>query len=217
MENSCNFVGFVKRMSDLKESKSNNHYLKFTLDNPVRNYHNYIPVVAFRSIAEEFDKEISEGDFIAVNTSLNINNYDGQTRYSFTLSDFHVIDVSSQASNTTDEVKRENINEEQKQEKGENISTETNKNNEQHRIISSDDLKRAYEDTIGNEKRVVEQAKEEKTETKNMISSSTATPANRSTLAGQSSDGTDNGSSFFGNSNGENDPNDFFNNFDKQN
>lgn len=216
MENSCNFVGFVKRMSDLKESKSNNHYLKFTLDNPVRNYHNYIPVVAFRSIAEEFDKEISEGDFIAVNTSLNINNYDGQTRYSFTLNDFHVIDVSSQASNT-DEVKRENINEEQKQEKEENVSTETNKNNEQHRIISSDDLKRAYEDTIGNEKKVVEQAKEEKTETKNMISSSTATSANRSTLAGQSSDGTDNGSSFFGNSNGENDPNDFFNNFDKQN
>ena len=203
-------------MSDLKESKSNNHYLKFTLDNPVRNYHNYIPVVAFRSIAEEFDKEISEGDFIAVNTSLNINNYDGQTRYSFTLNDFHVIDVSSQASNT-DEVKRENINEEQKQEKEENVSTETNKNNEQHRIISSDDLKRAYEDTIGNEKKVVEQAKEEKTETKNMISSSTATSANRSTLAGQSSDGTDNGSSFFGNSNGENDPNDFFNNFDKQN
>lgn len=216
MENSCNFVGFVKRMSDLKESKSNNHYLKFTLDNPVRNYHNYIPVVAFRSIAEEFDKEISEGDFIAVNTSLNINNYDGQTRYSFTLNDFHVIDVPSQASNT-DEVKRENINEEQKQEKEENVSTETNKNNEQHRIISSDDLKRAYEDTIGNEKKVVEQAKEEKTETKNMISSSTATSANRSTLAGQSSDGTDNGSSFFGNSNGENDPNDFFNNFDKQN
>lgn len=216
MENSCNFVGFVKRMSDLKESKSNNHYLKFTLDNPVRNYHNYIPVVAFRSIAEEFDKEISEGDFIAVNTSLNINNYDGQTRYSFTLNDFHVIDVSSQASNT-DEVKRENINEEQKQEKEENVSTETNKNNEQHRIISSDDLRRAYEDTIGNEKKVVEQAKEEKTETKNMISSSTATSANRSTLAGQSSDGTDNGSSFFGNSNGENDPNDFFNNFDKQN
>lgn len=216
MENSCNFVGFVKRMSDLKESKSNNHYLKFTLDNPVRNYHNYIPVVAFRSIAEEFDKEISEGDFIAVNTSLNINNYDGQTRYSFTLNDFHVIDVSSQASNS-DEVKRENINEEQKQEKEENVSTETNKNNEQHRIISSDDLRRAYEDTIGNEKKVVEQAKEEKTETKNMISSSTATSANRSTLAGQSSDGTDNGSSFFGNSNGENDPNDFFNNFDKQN
>lgn len=216
MENSCNFVGFVKRMSDLKESKSNNHYLKFTLDNPVRNYHNYIPVVAFRSIAEEFDKEISEGDFIAVNTSLNINNYDGQTRYSFTLNDFHVIDVSSQASNTN-EVKRENINEEQKQEKEENVSTETNKNNEQHRIISSDDLRRAYEDTIGNEKKVVEQAKEEKTETKNMISSSTATSANRSTLAGQSSDGTDNGSSFFGNSNGENDPNDFFNNFDKQN
>lgn len=216
MENSCNFVGFVKRMSDLKESKSNNHYLKFTLDNPVRNYHNYIPVVAFRSIAEEFDKEISEGDFIAVNTSLNINNYDGQTRYSFTLNDFHVIDVSSQASNT-DEVKRENINEEQKQEKEENVSTETNKNNEQHRIISSDDLRRAYEDTIGNEKKVVEQAKEEKTETKNMISSSTATSANRSTLAGQSSDGTDNGSSFFSNSNGENDPNDFFNNFDKQN
>lgn len=214
MENSCNFVGFVKRMSDLKESKSNNHYLKFTLDNPVRNYHNYIPVVAFRSIAEEFDKEISEGDFIAVNTSLNINNYDGQTRYSFTLNDFHVIDVSSQASNT-DEVKRENINEEQKQEREENVSTETNKNNEQHRIISSDDLKRAYEDTIGNEKKVVGQAKEEKTETKNMISSSTTTPANRSTLAGQSSDETDNGSSFFGNSNGENDPNDFFNNFDK--
>lgn len=216
MENSCNFVGFVKRMSDLKESKSNNHYLKFTLDNPVRNYHNYIPVVAFRSIAEEFDKEISEGDFIAVNTSLNINNYDGQTRYSFTLNDFHVIDVSSQASNT-DEVKRENINEEQKQEREENVSTETNKNNEQHRIISSDDLKRAYEDTIGNEKKVVGQAKEEKTETKSMISSSTTTPANRSTLAGQSSDETDNGSSFFGNSNGENDPNDFFNNFDKQN
>lgn len=203
-------------MSDLKESKSNNHYLKFTLDNPVRNYHNYIPVVAFRSIAEEFDKEISEGDFIAVNTSLNINNYDGQTRYSFTLNDFHVIDVSSQASNT-DEVKRENINEEQKQEREENVSTETNKNNEQHRIISSDDLKRAYEDTIGNEKKVVGQAKEEKTETKSMISSSTTTPANRSTLAGQSSDETDNGSSFFGNSNGENDPNDFFNNFDKQN
>lgn len=214
MENSCNFVGFVKRMSDLKESKSNNHYLKFTLDNPVRNYHNYIPVVAFRSIAEEFDKEISEGDFIAVNTSLNINNYDGQTRYSFTLNDFHVIDVSSQASNT-DEVKRENINEEQKQEKEENVYTETNKNNEQHRIISSDDLKRAYEDTIGNEKKVVEQDKKEKNATKN--SSSTATPANRSTLAGQSSDGIDNGSSFFGNSNGENDPNDFFNNFDKQN
>lgn len=147
MENSCNFVGFVKHMTELRESKRKNHYLRFTLDNKVRNYHNYIPVVTFNKIAEELDKDVSDGDFIAINTSLNISNIEGQTRYSFTLNDFHVVDLTSEPRSDNEKADSGSST---KSAANDNNGNNKNETDEEKKIndISDKDLAKAYDEVM---------------------------------------------------------------------
>lgn len=138
MENTCNFVGYVRHMSDINESSKGNHYCRFTLDNIVHGYHNYIRMILFGTKAENFVKKISDGDLIYVDCEMQINVYESQVRYSFLPRDYHVIDLNSGQT------------EEKKESPSESNDSEVE---EKPKIkkISDDDLRKAYDETI-NEK-----------------------------------------------------------------
>ena len=95
MENTCNFVGYVRHLSDLNESSKGNRYCRFTLENINHGYHNFIRMIVFGNKAEKFIDEISEAQLIYVVCEMQINVFEGQVRYNFMLRDYCILQVKS--------------------------------------------------------------------------------------------------------------------------
>ena len=150
MENTCNFVGYVRHLSDLNESSKGNRYCRFTLENINHGYHNFIRMIVFGNKAEKFIDEISEAQLIYVVCEMQINVFEGQVRYNFMLRDYHSIDLDGQDNGS------------QKEDPIDSKETKAEDNKPSVKKITDEDLKKAYDETINSSEDINNESKTQK-------------------------------------------------------